>query len=580
MDVSAVAGSSGVDTLKRLLYVGPSRTQFEALVRGLPTVDGRPLPQLGEAVVVDPTGRSWAWLPTFDTALCLDALRCRYVNLIVLDLRCFGDAGRFEQQKAQVLDLLDALDAAEDVETRYALDRVLLLISSTDEQQLDRALIEIGARGVRSVLRQGRDDTNGAGAAAFCRRLLERARELIEERRDRRRALCLAAGGITGIYFELGALKCLDDCTSNRAVNTFDMYFGISAGAVVSSFLAVGYSVDELMAAILGLPGRLQPIDMSIFRLANLDTEEMKRRVGVALRALWGLAAKLASGRLLSLENLLLDYSDLVGPVFHTSAFGAMLTSAFEQPGASNDFRQLPSQLFVGATNQDTRLPVLFGSSGYDHVPINQAVEASMAINPAFTPVKIDGRYYEDGAVTRTTGFAEAMRRGAELVLTINPFVPYVSREVGYARKRGVLYTADQNVRTMTYTRFASTRDWMLRRYPHVSSYTFVPQNSLRELLSVSPFDHRPALEIWRGAYLSTLQRLRVVGHRLAGDLAAQGITLDLARAEAVAERLQAAERCRFEDFFPNGEIAIAQTPLCCEAEHPKRLLRRQLSAA
>jgi hypothetical protein len=43
-------------------------------------------------------------------------------------------------------------------------------------------------------------------------------------------------------------------------------------------------------------------------------------------------------------------------------------------------------------------------------------------------------------------------------------------------------------------------RNWVLRKHPHVSSYTFVPANRLRRLISQNPMDHRPYLEIWRGA--------------------------------------------------------------------------------
>ena len=43
--------------------------------------------------------------------------------------------------------------------------------------------------------------------------------------------------------------------------------------------------------------------------------------------------------------------------------------------------------------------------------------------------------------------------------------------------------------------------------------YTFLPANRLRKVLSVNPMDHRPYLSIWRGAYLSTLQRIHLLRH-------------------------------------------------------------------
>ena len=55
-------------------------------------------------------------------------------------------------------------------------------------------------------------------------------------------ALCASGGGITGLYFELGALKCFEDCCSPGTLNDLDLYFGISAGGVVTGMLANGYT--------------------------------------------------------------------------------------------------------------------------------------------------------------------------------------------------------------------------------------------------------------------------------------------------------------------------------------------------
>ena len=52
-------------------------------------------------------------------------------------------------------------------------------------------------------------------------------------------ALCLAGGGITGSMFEVGCLAALDDVLEDgRGVNEFDMFVGISAGAIIAALLA------------------------------------------------------------------------------------------------------------------------------------------------------------------------------------------------------------------------------------------------------------------------------------------------------------------------------------------------------
>ena len=178
-----------------------------------------------------------------------------------------------------------------------------------------------------------------------------------------------------------------------------------------------------------------------------------------------------------------------------------------------------------------------------------------------FAPTLIDGRYYEDGAVTRTSNFVEAIAQGADLIIALDPLVPHVSKEAGVARERGIFYNADQDIRTISFTRYATTRNWVLRRHPEVSLYTFLPANSLRQRMSVNPMDHRPYLEIWRGAYLSTLKRIHALGYRMQGDLTAHGIGFDTAKADVVADRLRHVESPTFADFFPDGRVDLQLAP-------------------
>src|SRR5262249_37304993 len=159
-----------------------------------------------------------------------------------------------------------------------------------------------------------------------------------------------------------------------------------------------------------------------------------------------------------SLEELLFEYADLVAPPFHADRFERTLRRILEAPGATNDFRRLPRPLFVGATDQDRRQHVLFGDEEHQNVPISLAIEASLSINPAFPAANSAGRYYEDGAVTRPSNFVEAIRRGATLVLVLDPFVPFIARTPGFADRRGVLYNLDQDIRTVSYTRYETTR--------------------------------------------------------------------------------------------------------------------------
>lgn len=498
-------------------------------------------------------------------------LEDEYVNMVLVDLRGGEGAPGFEVRSRDALELLDILDEVDDVEGRYGFHRIAVMVSDEDGAALDPLLLELGARGVRIVLRQT------AGEADFARRALAFACDAIRGRRVEKTSLCLSGGGTTGIYFELGALKCLQDSLPRHALNDLDMYFGISAGAVVGSALAVGYSVDEIMASVAGVEGsRLPALDLELGRLANLNLRDaVTRWVRAASDAARALPRVLTGSTRASLDRLVEEYVDIWRPPFSARVLEAYLRDVYEAAGASNRFSDLDRELYIGASDLDARQHVLFGSDEAPDVDISEAVQASVSFNPVFAPVRLRGRDYEDGAVTRTSNFVEAIRRGATLLLVVDPFLPLVSREPGEHIKRGVFYQMDQTIRTMSFTRFDNARNGVLRRHPDVSMYTFVPSNRQRSLLTGRPMDHRIYAPIWRGAYLSTLARLERLEAKLSGDLEAHGMHLDLSRARAVAHRLEQIESPELADFWPDAEVELEQPPLTLQRQRrrlPPRL--------
>ena len=111
--------------------------------------------------------------------------------------------------------------------------------------------------------------------------------------------------------------------------------------------------------------------------------------------------------------------------LFDNHGVDRILTQFFSRPGRSNDFRQLAGRLFVVATELNTGHAVAFGSPGLDDVPISAAVQASAALPGLFPPSLINGRYYVDGALIKTLHASVALQEGADLVLCINPLVPF-----------------------------------------------------------------------------------------------------------------------------------------------------------
>jgi predicted acylesterase/phospholipase RssA len=556
-------------TRKKVLYFAPSRAHSDSLLSTLAEVPGALRSRQSGCTEILFGDVSFRFVLRQDPVEAHEALHHEYFNLVVLDLRTMkGPAARLEEQFERTMRLLDLMDAEPDVELRYGFHRILALISGPDSARVDDLIRRLGTRGVGRALRDtstcffDRGCSKLPTAADFGRLVADEIVRLTTAQKKGRRALCASGGGITGLYFEMGALKCLSDCLPPGALNAFDMYFGISAGAVLTGMLANGFSVDEFMAGIAGHGcERIPKVDLSLLRVSYLNLGSFAMPFENAFRGLASTVGDLFRGRALpSLSSLFLDYSDLVAAPFSADGYQAMLRYLFTRPGATNDFRKLRRPLYVGVTDQDAREHVLFGEPGLDDVPISRAIQASLSINPAFGSTKIGDRFFVDGAVTRTSNFTEAIRKGADLILVLDPLVPYVSKgAAGFASRRGLLYNADQDIRTASFTRFETARHWIMRQRPDVSLYAFLPANRLRKILSVNPMDHRPYLPIWRGAYLSTFQRLHVLRHRMCGDLAAHGLTLDTAKAEAVAARLEAATDATFADFFPDGRVNVVR---------------------
>lgn len=550
---------------RRVLYFAGRKASVESFFTALSQVDGCRLRRNEERPLVTCPDTELTFVVESEVPAALAALHHEYFNLVLLDLREPMKGSRRGAAFERGLALLAAMDGESDIERRYGFHRIVALISGPDAHEVDERIARLGGLGVGRVMRDlstchlNADCKLLPSAGEFAGRLLAEIARLTQRRVYGKTALCASGGGITGLYFELGALKCLEDVLPPGALNRFDLYFGISAGSVVTALLANGFTVSEFMAALAGeRQGRIPPIDLNLLDRTHLDlrglTAPLRQIAAFAQRS----ATELLRGRLpFSLSSLVFEYGDLFHAPFNTGGFGDLLKQLFTRPGTSNDFRTLARRLYIGATDQDRKEHVLFGETPHEAVPIHLAIQASMSLNPVFAPTEIDGRFYEDGAVTRTSNFSDAIRKGADLIFSLDPIVPYVAKRAGFARERGVFYNADQDIRALTFTRYDTTRNWALRRHPEVSLYTFLPANSLRKLLTVNPMDHRPYLEIWRAAYLSTWKRLGQLGYRMQGDLASHGFGFEPERAAAVAERLVAARTPRFADFFEGGKVVL-----------------------
>jgi predicted acylesterase/phospholipase RssA len=246
----------------------------------------------------------------------------------------------------------------------------------------------------------------------------------VPTRKKEKTALVLASGGLTGVAYEVGALRALDHVLTNRTVNQFDIYVGTSAGAVVSAALASGMPPIVLAGLLAGtVPG--------FTRLSRLQV--YRPNVGEALERL-GRAPKLVRQAVteywrfrdrVPLSEALLSLTPLLpSGIFSNSGVEDYVRQTLETAGLSDDFRDIPGELHIVATDIEADRRVTFSKQASPNVPISRAVAASSCIPILFRPVEIDGHHYVDGGIKGHAAIDVAINRGATLVVIINALVP------------------------------------------------------------------------------------------------------------------------------------------------------------
>lgn len=473
------------------------------------------------------------------------ALHSGYYNLVLVDCRHVPGFGLdWRNQERKLLDFLEMINNERDVERRYPLRRVIVLVGDVDHDREDRLIFKMGSARVGACLRDTSISCCGdpdEARAEFIETLWKEARKILVGQRRGKKAISAAGGGITGIFYELGVLKCLHDAMDSD-IRDFDLYLGISGGAVVSSCLANGISIDEMIRKIGDLDHSWRYRLQLSWKQLNL-LEVPKRMMLLQKETIRYFRRMLKREDQFNMASVFGLYAILLGPIFDNAPFEKAIRSLFIGEGRTNDFRGLGPELFIGATDQDTREHVLFGEMGLDDIPISRAVQASAAMHPFFPAVEIHGRLFTDGIVTRTSNLRAAVNHGADLVFVIDPFVPLITEEAGFNARHGNMWIVEQDYKTMSYTRFSQAREELSRVNPFVNIYTFVPSNRMRRLMAKqNPFVSRNFNQIVCEAYRSTYRRLKKLEYKMTGELAAHNITMNLERAAAKVEELRKAK--------------------------------------
>src|SRR5205823_11768039 len=222
--------------------------------------------------------------------------------------------------------------------------------------------------------------------------------------------------------------------------------------------------------------------------------------------------------------------------MFDNRAIDAFLARLFSASGRTNDFRELRCKLFLVATNLDSGVSITFGANGTDHVPISRAIEASSALPGLFPPVEIDGEHYVDGALNKTLHASVALDQDIDLLLCVNPLVPFDARSaarhggltVEKINHGGLPLVLAQTFRAIIHSRMNVGMEKYRRQYPHTDILLFEPDREDADMFFANIFSYSHRRRLCEAAYHNTLQRLLAQRDSLEPLLARHGIRMNV----------------------------------------------------
>ncbi|MEW6734798.1 MAG: patatin-like phospholipase family protein [Acidobacteriota bacterium] len=295
--------------------------------------------------------------------------------------------------------------------------------------------------------------------------------------------LALAGGGVGALCFEVGGLCALERVLNRHMSRTHRLndlitgYQGVSAGAIVSTLMAIGFSPSTIRDVLLEQSSAFPSLKRDVigtqptmyFSLAEQFSRGLLRTIVSVVEGLlrlelpgiwWPLksnqtALSFADRRMLarlirlgafehaSINNFMHNVLDTMqGGLYSAQGIGEYINEVILEYSQYQDrFASLSQELYLYAAELNSSQVRVFGTHGehlaYELIdaPISKCVELSCAIPVFFKPVYLQqtGKFYMDGGVIKSLhlqnlidriNYVRPSQRIPAVILTFFPFVP------------------------------------------------------------------------------------------------------------------------------------------------------------
>ncbi len=333
--------------------------------------------------------------------------------------------------------------------------------------------------------------------------------------------MVLMGGGIMGAAWEIGCLTALDKMLRGHcAASQFDAYIGISAGSIVASLLANRVPPARIYQTIIN-------DEAGAFNFSRSDIYRLKKRqmLFAAGRIFKNFATTLSSYYRSHKKLGASDLFHILQEQFPSGFFSldpmqSYLCRSFEKEGLVDNFYDLQAELYIPAFDIDLGDRVVFGDEGYRSQHICQAITASCAIPIFFQPYRIGNSHFIDGSTGRVGHIDLAIERGAELIVVINPRMPFrndrqvsclpslSSGQCSSISDLGVSFVWEQSQRIAGRERLALALEGYRREHPKIDILLIEPKADDPLLFLQSPMSFESRRMVMEYAYQTTLAHL------------------------------------------------------------------------